>query len=663
MASLHSGYSIDCVVYVDSACSANTALLEHASRSRARRMPTTPITTPTRTTTYPTWRSEAVTAVEIPRPEHPRPQFHRPQWLNLNGIWDFERDRGDSGLERGMLNRPLIESIMVPFAPEAIASGIGDTDFLEAVWYRREFDIPTAWSGRILLHFGAVDYDTTVWIGIREVGRHRGGFASFSFDITQHATPGKSTRVTVRARDPRSGSQARGKQATWYHNSQCYYTRTTGIWQTVWLEHVGESYLESVRVTPQLGSGAFDVEPTRAGGVAGTRFHATLLDADGGELTAAEADLTNDNAPRARLTIPSGSVRTWSPGDPYLYGLRLELIDAGGTVVDTVHSYAGLRSITIESDAVLLNGQRIFQRLVLDQGYWPNTLMTAPSDAALERDIRLGLDAGFNGARLHQKVFEERYLYHADRLGYLLWGEFGDWGASGGGPETDNQHPTTAFVAEWLEVLRRDRNHPAIIGWCPLNETHQIIHDRETGLDDITRAMYLATKLADPTRPVIDASGYSHRVRADIYDSHSYEQDPERFGLEQSGLAEGKPFTNDRDGRAYSIAYDGQPYFVSEYGGIWWRGGAAVSGDDLASSWGYGQRVADLEEFYARFAGLTRVLLRDPGMFGYCYTQLTDVFQEHNGLYAFDRSPKFDTARIRAVQQEVAAFERVKAHQ
>jgi hypothetical protein len=285
--------------------------------------------------------------------------------------------------------------------------------------------------------------------------------------------------------------------------------------------------------------------------------------------------------------------------------------------------------------------------------------MTGPSDAALVRDIELAMAAGFNGARLHQKVFEERFLFHADRLGYLVWGEFGDWGAGGQGEPEHIQQPTASYVTQWLEVLERDHNHPAIVGWCPLNETFQALHDRITVLDDVTRAMFLATKLADPTRPVIDASGYSHRVaETDVYDSHQYEQDPERFAELMKGLGENSPFVNVHDERTISLPYAGQPYFVSEFGGIWWDPeAAAAAGTDRSESWGYGDRVRDEEEFHARFAGLTGVLLGDPDMFGYCYTQLTDVMQERNGIYRFDRSEKLDVARVRAAQQRPAASE------
>lgn len=599
----------------------------------------------------------------IPKPEYPRPQFVRPDWLTLNGEWQFEVDRGDSGENRGLRSRPLAGSILVPFAPESTASGIGDVDFLHAVWYRRVIRIPADWDGRdVLLHFGAVDHDATVWANDVEVARHRGGFSSFTASLAGIAVAGEDVTIVVRARDTPMEAQARGKQSTWFANTGCNYTRTTGIWQTVWLEPVPSAHLRSLDVVPQRADSSFLITADLSHRAAGLVLEAVLSD-EHGEIIRSSVS-ADDLAPKLRLEVPQDRVRLWSPADPHLYDLTVRLLD-GDRTVDEVASYAGLRSVAISGNRILLNGEPVFQRLVLDQGYWPDTLMTAPDDAALVRDIQLSMEAGFNGARLHQKVFEERFYYHADRLGYLVWGEFGDWGISGRGPLGDNQQPTASFITQWLEVLRRDRNHPSIIGWCPLNETHQKLHDRITQLDDVTHGMYLATKAADPTRPVIDASGYSHRVRGgDVYDSHSYEQDPEAFAREQAGLADGRPFVNVEFDAPISLDYAGQPYFVSEYGGIWWNAERLAeeqaSSDDPTrdTSWGYGQRVDSLEAWYERYEGLTRVLLGNPDMFGYCYTQLTDTFQEENGIYDFGRRPKFDIARIRAVQLAEAAYER-----
>ena len=408
-----------------------------------------------------------------------------------------------------------------------------------------------------------------------------------------------------------------------------------------------------------MANGALRFQCPIDGPKAGRRLRVTVADA-AGVAGSATGPADADFSPSATVAIPVERRRPWSVDDPFLYDVTFELVDANGTVVDRLDSYAGLRGVTIDGQAIRINGRVVFQRLVLDQGFYPDGLYTAPTDRALIDDITLSQAAGFNGARLHQKVFEERFLHHADRLGYLVWGEFPDWGANVGGPAGDNQQPTASFIGEWIEAVERDYSHPAIVGWCPLNETWQKLTDRITQLDVVTRAMFLATKAADATRPVLDASGYSHRVaETDVWDSHDYEQDPAKFAAKQAGLADGKPFFNpDPNARGerpdlFSLPYAGQPYFVSEFGGIWWHPAA----EHGSASWGYGERVKSVDEFHARFAGLCGVLLDDPNMFGYCYTQLTDVFQEQNGVYAFDRSAKFDVARVRAAQARPAAIE------
>jgi len=598
----------------------------------------------------------------MPRSEYPRPQFVRPEWRCLNGEWQFEIDQGDSGLERGLLDRPLQDRITVPFCPESELSGVYNRDFLNAVWYRKEITVPEAWAGQgVLLHFQAVDYDATIWVNGSEVLRHRGGSVPITCDLSGLVSGGETFTVVVRARDTHVGPQPRGKQSMQFGPYGCLYYRTTGIWQTVWMEPIAASYLKRARITPNVGRGAFTVSSAITGSQPGQTLVVRLQD-DAGVVCEASAPVNADFQPSVELAIPEDRRRLWSLDDPYLYDIELELRDASGQVVDAASSYAGLRGISIDGKAVRLNGKVVFQRLVLDQGYYPDGLLTAPSDEALKADIELSMAAGFNGAGLHQKVFEERFLYWADRLGYMVWGEFPDWGCRTGVEPADHQQPGPAYVREWLEVLERDYSHPAIVGWCPLNETWQEISDRVTTLDDVSWAMYLATKAKDNTRPVLDASGYSHRVNgADIYDCHDYEQDPERFAENHAGLAQGEPHYNHRGsarGRwdepiPWSIPYAGQPFFVSEFGGIWWNPEAEHGKD----SWGYGERCRTIEEVYERFEGLCNVLLDDPNMFAYCYTQLTDVFQEQNGVFTMERGSKFDLERLRRIQTRKAAIE------
>ncbi len=598
-----------------------------------------------------------------PRPEYPRPQFVRDDWLCLNGLWQFEIDAGDSGKARGLIERPLQDAINVPFCPESTLSGINHVDFMRVVWYRREVDVPAEWKGRrVLLHFGAVDYDATVWCDGREIRRHRGGHSPFVCDLGD--VGGQTVIIVVRARDLHDRPYARGKQVDAYANFGCSYTRTTGIWQTVWMEPLPTPSLGRPRVTPDVGNGAFHIiqplEVPHMGLPRDLSYRVTLRD-EQGEVVAASSRVS-DLSPMVTLPIPADRLRLWSLDDPHLYDLTFELF-SGETLHDRATGYAGLRSVTIEGKAVKLNGKTVFQRLVLDQGYYADGILTAPTDAHLARDIELAKAAGFNGARLHQKVFEERFLYHADRLGYLCWGEFADWGCGRKGGAWEPE-PTGSYITQWLECLARDFNHPSLIGWCPINELNERPSDEISNYDDVLRGMFLATKAFDPTRPVLDASGWTHRIiESDIYDSHDYEQDHVTFKANHVGLAVGRPRVNEPGGHAGSIAYGGQPYFVSEFGGVWWnaaKAAADVDGTNQSESWGYGNRPQDEEEVLRRIETLCGVLLDDPNMFGYCYTQLTDVFQEENGIYAFDRSSKFDEdrmRRIRAAQQREAAIE------
>ncbi|MDQ2800625.1 MAG: beta-galactosidase, partial [Armatimonadota bacterium] len=425
----------------------------------------------------------------IPRSEYPRPQFVRPDWLCLNGEWEFEIDNGDSGQARGLLTNPLSDKITVPFCPESSLSGLTHTDFMLAVWYRKTVQVPDGWKGRhVQLHFGAVDYDATVWVNGEEVARHRGGFTPFSA-LLRNVTGGDTFTVVVRARDDWHSPKARGKQSQQYAPHGCHYTRTTGIWQTIWIEPVPETALRRPRLTPDVANGAFHLEQPLTQNKPGLTLHATLKDGND-EVATASVPAHLDLSPRLTLSIPEGKRHLWSPSDPHLYDVEISLRDAGGTIVDSANSYAGLRSVAIDGLKVKINGEAIFQRLVLDQGYYPDGVMTAPTDAALIADIQMSMDVGFNGARLHQKVFEERFLYHADRMGYLVWGEFGDWGCGGQGPAHNHQQPGATYITQWLEALARDYSHPSIIGWCPLNETWQPIGDGITQLDDVTHGMY-----------------------------------------------------------------------------------------------------------------------------------------------------------------------------
>ena len=573
-----------------------------------------------------------------PLSEYPRPQLTRPQWLDLNGIWEFEFDPGLSGQARGLLQVDKLNAeIVVPFCPESKLSGLADVDFHPGVWYRRSFSIPQAWQGqRILAHFGAIDYQASIWVNGSSAGSHVGGYTPFTLDITALLCKGENSIAIFAQDDTRSALQPTGKQSNQYHSYACLYTRTTGIWQTVWLEPVPATYIANLRLTPDLRNSQLHFEAEIAGGWNSGTLQAVALLA--GEVLGTTT--VRYAGGRATGCLNLREAVAWAPGSPILYDLLLTLQPISG-ISDKVTSYFGLRSLDIAHGALLLNDQVLFQRLVLDQGFYPDGIYTAPDDAALRNDIAISMGLGFNGARLHQKVFDPRFLYWADKLGYLVWGEFPNWGL-------DLRQPRAleVFLPQWMEALRRDYNHPSLVGWCPFNET------QDDQNPEVLRNVHRITKAFDSTRPVIDTSGYVH-VETDIYDSHNYDQNPATFTAAFAPLAEGgEPF---RNRVKFDAPYVGQPYFVSEYGGIWWN---PAQRDE--QSWGYGGisgRPRTPEEYLARYRALTETLLQHPRMCAFCYTQLYDVEQEVNGLYTYTRQAKFDPALIHAINTQRAAIE------
>ena len=576
----------------------------------------------------------------IPRPEYPRPQMVRKDWMNLNGLWEFEMDLGDSGRDRGLPSKGKLEgTILVPFCPESELSGAGYTDFMRAVWYRREFLLPEGWFGRsILLHFGAVDYEAEIWVNGRQVGLHQGGYSSFTFEISDLVQSGANT-LTVCARDNMlSGLQPAGKQSRKYHSYECSYTRTTGIWQTVWLEAVPTSRIERIKYYPDPENSCLYIQAFFSCSEKKLHFNvgATYHDKCVGN---AECTVFGSET---LLRLELSEKHLWAPGKPELYNLVLTLWDDSGEI-DTVHSYFGLRSITIGKNAILINGEPIFQRLVLDQGFYPKGIYTAPTDIDLCADIQRAMLMGFNGARLHQKVFEQRFLYWADMLGYMVWGEYADTGL-----DITTARALESFAPEWMEVIARDFNSPSIVGWCPFNETR----DNSNGCrqdDHVIRTGYTVTKAIDPTRPVIDASGFVH-VQTDIFDIHDYEQDPKAFKEKFAFMCDDPGAYNTHPTRQ---KYSGQPYFISEFGGIWWS-----PGNESENQMSYGLRPRSEEEYLVRYEGLVKTLLDHPRICGFCYTQLYDVEQEVNGLYTYERRPKFETSAISRINSRPACIER-----
>ena len=563
--------------------------------------------------------------MSIPRPEHPRPRLVRDRWRSLNGRWRFRVDDAVDPDATPPDAAAFDREIVVPFPPESSLSGIGDPGFHASLWYQRSLTLPNGWEGlRTLLHVGACDYRASVFLDGRLVGEHVGGSAPFTVDLTGLLEPGRAHDLIVHAVDQiRTRQQPSGKQSREAHSYGCYYTRVSGIWQTVWLEAVHPLGLDDLRVLPDLAGGRAVLVPTFLDHAAGARLRVT---ARSGEATARVEAPARSGVP---IDLTLADPRAWSPEDPFLHELDLEVVAPSGEVVDRVASYLGLREVRIEGDRLLLNGRPLYQRLVLDQGYWPDGIWTAPDDDALIRDIEIAREAGFNGARLHQKAFEPRYHWHADRLGWLTWAEMPSWGIDENDPVAGR-----ALLAEWAELVARDRNHPSILVWTPLNETE----DRIVGPEHrrLVRDAATLTRALDPSRPVNDASGWVHQD-TDLWTVHLYTQDPDELAR---ALAPGHVHRH----RPELETYRGQPILVDEFGGARWPPGE----DAQDEAWGYGTAPEDEGAFHARLEGLVGAVLGAPHVRGYCYTQLTDVEQEINGLFTADRTPKFDLERLRA---------------
>jgi beta-galactosidase/beta-glucuronidase len=592
---------------------------------------------------------------ELPRPEYPRPQFRRSEWINLNGTWAFAFDDEDTGMARGWHRvsaadlrsggSPFDRRITVPFCYQSRLSGIGDASFHDVVWYARSFEhSPASARERLLLHFGAVDYRAMVWVNGAPVAWHEGGHTPFCADVT-YALRDEENVVVVRAEDPsRDVTIPRGKQYWREESEGIFYTRTTGIWQTVWLETVGSRRIDGLRLTPDVDAAALDVEVAVEGFRPGLTLQLAveqggvrMLD-DRFGLQSALVErrlplLTRGEPPATPYPRSWSKPALWSPEEPSLYDLRLELLDAEGETLDAVDSYFGMRKIEVRGGKVYLNDRPCYQRLVLDQGYFPDGVLTAPTDDALRKDIELAKEMGFNGARKHQKVEDPRWLYWADRLGFLVWGEMAN--AYQYSPDYVRR-----ITAEWQEVVRRDYNHPCIVAWVPMNESWGV---PEVGTDsrqiEHLLAMYHLTRSLDSSRPVVSNDGWEHAL-TDLCAIHDYRDAATLsriYETAESAIAEPER----RPVYAPGHGYRGEPLLITEFGGIAFR-----SADP--ESWGY-RVVSDAEELLERYSSLITALLQSDIVQGFCYTQLTDVEQEVNGLLTYDRRPKADLARIREI--------------
>ncbi len=568
------------------------------------------------------------------RHAYPRPQLQRNNWISLNGVWDFAFDA--EGVHSDPQAIQWTSLITVPFSPETPASGVHETGLYRAVWYRRQFERPFIEAGqKLLLHFEAVDYQATVWINGAEVVRHEGGYTPFYADITHALTDHGPQEIVVQAMDdPLDLAKPRGKQDWKLEPHSIWYPRTTGIWQTVWLEAVPDSFIKTVRWTSNLENWSIGLEAM----IGGTQIPGLTLAVC---LRAGEQLLSQDV-----YSVVSGEVHRqialsdpgiddfrnellWSPSSPNLIDVELELRDKRGNTLDRISSYTALRAIAIQGDRFILNGRPLVLRMVLDQGYWLDSGLTAPSDDALRQDVILAKKLGFNGVRKHQKIENTRYLYWADRLGLLVWEEMPS-------AYRFTKRSVGRLTREWLEVLNRDCSHPCIVAWVPFNESWGVPDLPDSPAQrHYVQALYHLTKTFDPTRPVIGNDGWES-IATDIIGIHDYDARPERIGkryrlddLESHLLKRERP-----GGRMLVLGskHISQPIMLTEFGGI------ALS-PKTNGDWGY-SRSESPEQLLERYQTLLETVRALPALTGFCYTQFTDTYQEANGLLFMDRTPK-----------------------
>ena len=580
-------------------------------------------------------------------PGYPRPQFVRRDWSDLNGTWDFAFDDALCGESEEWYRKDAFDrKILVPFTYETKTSGIGEEKAHPAVWYTRTVAVPSEWrKNRVLLHFEGCDYLTKVWVNGQMAGTHRGGYARFSFDITALLQDGEN-RITVCAEDSFDRQQPRGKQRWLSRNYGCWYVQTTGIWKPVWMECVPQDSVASVKMTPNVQDQLLRVDWK----VDAEQFDGALQ---------LEASVEFDGVPVSRMAVPVMDKRgrmdipvtcveidewgicKWTPETPNLYDITFRLIK-DGACVDQVDSYFGMREIRTENGKVLLNGRPLYQKLILDQGYWKDSHLTPPDEAAIISEIEKLQEMGFNGARKHQKTEDERYAYWCDVKGFLMWCEmpsaydFGD-------DEIEN------FTREWMEIVRQNYNHPAIITWTPFNESWGVpeIHTNRMQ-QHFTQGIYYLTKAFDPMRPVVSNDGWEH-TSTDLVTLHDYEEEGktflDRYLENKDGILDGTfQHNKERFAFAQGCQYEGQPVLLTEYGGI-----AFTDGQE---GWGYGNKVVSEEDFLRRLENITDAMKEVPYLCGYCYTQVSDVQQEINGLFTADRKSKVSVSELRRINQK-----------
>lgn len=567
--------------------------------------------------------------------------LRRAEWFDLSGKWDFAVDRDSVRVDPSQVS--FDREIEVPFAIETRRSGIGDETPISGCWYRKRWLAPSLTPGqRLLLHFGAVDYAAAVYCSGQLVAQHQGGYTPFYADVTACIRLGEPLEIIVHATDePLDLAKPRGKQDWQPKAHSIWYPRTTGIWQTVWVERAPATRLESLRLSSKLEAWEIALSARVVSAVAEPLRLAVRL-TTGGQLLASDvySVVSGEVHRRIALSDPgiddSRNTLLWSPESPTLIDVTLELLDGQGQVLDHVETHTALRRLSAKGHRLLLNGRPYPLRMVLDQGYWPDSGTTAPDDAAVRRDVELIKAMGFNAARKHQKIEDPRYLYWADVLGLLVFEEMPS-------AYRFTQDSVERLVKEWIDVLRRDASHPCIVAWVPFNESWGVPNLPESHAErHYVQALYHLTKTLDPDRLVLGNDGWES-VATDIIGIHDYDSDPIRLSGRYSDRdALPRLLTEERPGgRAIVVGEqhsNEHPILLSEFGGI------AFSKED--GTWGY-SKVRSRQELELLYSELLRAVHGLRMLSGFCYTQFTDTYQEANGLLYADRTPKFPLDRIR----------------
>ncbi|WP_026566759.1 glycoside hydrolase family 2 protein [Bacillus sp. UNC41MFS5] len=585
-----------------------------------------------------------MTVKNIPRKEYPRPHFEREHWLNLNGEWKFKFDSENIGeKEKWYKKSNFDKKIIVPFTYETEASGIGEEVFCPNVWYQKSIIIPSEYENKeIILHFQAADYITKLWVNGTFVGKRKGGQIAFSFNITDFLDGTNELNIVVKNEDSQSCFQPRGKQRWLDHSYECWYVQTTGIWQTVWLEFLNEAHVHAVKITPDIDTESVEFAYEVSGNIDHSLELRTSIYFKGQQI---KSFVQTVYRPYQTITINIVSdfhhwrVVHWSPQSPNLYDVEFTLTK-NGKVVDHVKSYFGMRKISIENGNVLLNNIPLYQKLILDQGYWGESHLTPPSEEAIIEDIDRTLEMGFNGVRKHMKVEDQRFLYWADKKGLLVWSEMA-------ATYEFSDEAVQNFTEEWIEVVKQHYNHPCIITWTPFNESWGVKNIyTDFKQQKFTEGIYHLTKAIDSMRPVIVNDGWEHTI-SDIISLHDYveygDEFIKRYMDKEKVVHNDLAFNNFKHAMAQGYKYNGQPIIISEYGGI------AINSE---KGWGYGEQVNSEEDFLNRYESITQGIKDTSYISGFCYTQLTDVQQEVNGLLKEDRVPKVDLNKIRAINSK-----------